>query len=276
VVFALSRSRTIGRDYRRFPTTVGFLPPFGPEGALYARHVVRFSPKTAKIAVLYTLDDDGKDLDAGVKAGLGANRRLLVKELAYDPAASDVASEVAELKASGANTLIALVPADAAVEAVAAAAALGWRPKLYLAGEAAAPATVKRLPQASAAGAMSLVFAKDPSSSAWAADPGAALARQLARRYGGGSASATDSSFVAGLASAYAFVDALEHAGRAPTRARLLAAATHLTEASNPFLLPGISVRTTPAARFPVTQGSLARWQAGRWVPFGGLQPLRP
>ena len=82
VVFAASRSRTIGRDYRRFPTTVGFLPPFGPEGALYARQLVRFNAKGAKIAVLYTLDDDGKDLDAGVKAGLGANRRLLVKELA--------------------------------------------------------------------------------------------------------------------------------------------------------------------------------------------------
>jgi hypothetical protein len=49
-----------------------------------------------------------------------------------------------------------------------------------------------------------------------------------------------------------------------------------MSEASNPFLLPGIRVRTTPTARYPVTQAALARWQGGRWTVFGGLQTLRP
>ena len=42
-----------------------------------------------------------------------------------------------------------------------------------------------------------------------------------------------------GMMAAYAMVDALKHAGKNPTRASLLKAATHLNEA-NPFLLPGL------------------------------------
>ncbi len=275
VVFAAARSRTLGRDFRRFPTTIGYLPPYGPEGALYARHVLRFNPKRAKIAVLYTLDDDGKDFVAGVRSGLGRNRSLLVGDAAYEPDVSDVEAQIADLKASGANTLMLFAPAEIAREAVAAAASLGWRPKLYAGGGASAAGVMRQMPQPSVQGAVSVVFAKDPGSTRWVTDAGAVLARQIVTRYAPG-ASVADSSVVAGLASAYSFVDALERAGENPTRTSLMAAVTHMNEASNPFLLPGIRVRTTPTSRFPVTQAGLARWQGGRWLVVGGLQTLRP
>jgi hypothetical protein len=53
-------------------------------------------------------------------------------------------------------------------------------------------------------------------------------------------------------------------------------AATHLTERTNPFLLPGIVVRTTPSFRFPLVQVKLQRWSRGAWHPFGKLLSLRP
>jgi hypothetical protein len=53
-------------------------------------------------------------------------------------------------------------------------------------------------------------------------------------------------------------------------------AATHLTERGNPFVLPGIVVRTTPTSRFPITQVRLQRWSGGAWHPFGKLISIRP
>jgi hypothetical protein len=52
-------------------------------------------------------------------------------------------------------------------------------------------------------------------------------------------------------------------------------AATHLNERANPFVLPGISVRTTPSNRFPLAQAKLERYHNGRWAYFGPLVSVR-
>jgi branched-chain amino acid transport system substrate-binding protein len=123
--------------------------------------------------------------------------------------------------------------------------------------------------------AITAVVVRDPATSRWATDPGARLAARILARYVP-AAERRDASLVAGLASAYSFVDALKAAGQTPTRESLVRAMTSMREASNPFLLPGIRVRTTPTSRFPITQVGLQRRQGGRWVPFGGLQSARP
>ena len=69
--------------------------------------------------------------------------------------------------------------------------------------------------------------------------------------------------------------DVLKKAGRTLTRDSLLKAATHLTESNNPFLLPGIVLRTSPADYFPMKQATLARFHRGHWVFFGPLVSAR-
>ena len=44
----------------------------------------------------------------------------------------------------------------------------------------------------------------------------------------------------------------------------------------NPFVLPGIVIRTTPSSRFPLTQVKLQRWSARSWHPFGKLLSVKP
>ena len=73
------------------------------------------------------------------------------------------------------------------------------------------------------------------------------------------------------MSSAFTLVDALRHAGKNLTRASVMRAATHLDERNNPFLLPGISVRTSPTDHFPLAQAKLERYHNGRWVYFGSL-----
>ena len=85
-----------------------------------------------------------------------------------------------------------------------------------------------------------------------------------------------DGYYVAGMAAAYTMVDTLRKAGKNLTRQAVMRAATHLNERSNPFVLPGIVVRTTPGFRFPITQVRLQRWSGGSWHPFGKLLSVRP
>ena len=55
----------------------------------------------------------------------------------------------------------------------------------------------------------------------------------------------------------------------------MVQAAIHLKERGNPFVLPGIVVRTTPASRFPVAQAKLERYHHGVWASFGSLVNTR-
>jgi hypothetical protein len=73
------------------------------------------------------------------------------------------------------------------------------------------------------------------------------------------------------MAVAYETIALLERAGAAPTRTRLMALARSIASAGNPFLLPGVAVRTSRTDGFPVQQGRLQRFGKGRWLPFGGL-----
>jgi len=63
----------------------------------------------------------------------------------------------------------------------------------------------------------------------------------------------------------------LRAAGPQPTRGKAMAAARRLSDPANPFLLPGIVVRTGANDGFPVENVVLQRWRDGRWQTFGGL-----
>jgi hypothetical protein len=53
-------------------------------------------------------------------------------------------------------------------------------------------------------------------------------------------------------------------------------AVTHMNETTNPFLVPGVTVHTTPTSRFPISHVLLQRWHKGHFVPLPGLQYAKP
>jgi hypothetical protein len=71
-------------------------------------------------------------------------------------------------------------------------------------------------------------------------------------------------------------VDALKASGKNLTRKGLMNAVTHMNEANNPFLVPGVKVHTTPTFRFPISSVQLQRWHKGHWEPFGGVVSAKP
>ena len=78
------------------------------------------------------------------------------------------------------------------------------------------------------------------------------------------------------MAEAFTMVDALRAAGKNLTRQGLMNAVTHMKEANNPFLVPGVTVKTTPTFRFPIAKVQLQRWHNGHWELFGGVQSAKP
>lgn len=276
-LFVAAGATTFGKDYRQYPWTIGYIPPYSEEGEVYGRYILAHIKKP-KIAVLYQDDDYGRDLVAGLRKSLGGKRNLIVGSVGYDPTSSDVQPQIAQLKATKANVLCVFAFGKFSLQAFNGVSRVGWHPQIFVNDVSAASSLMVAVPQGAANGAISIVFGKDPAAPMWARDKGIKLFQQILRKYGSGISSRDlkDGYFVAGMASAYTMVDTLKRSGKNLTRQSVMRAATHLTEKGNPFLLPGITVRTTPSFRFPVTQVMLQRWDHRAWHPFGKLLSIRP
>jgi branched-chain amino acid transport system substrate-binding protein len=275
-VFSASGATTFGRDYKKYPWTIGYLPPYAEEGEIYAKHILVTNAKKAKVAILYQSDDYGKDLLSGFRKGLGAKARTtIVQTVGYDPTASDVQSQVAQLKASGANTFCVFAFGKFAIQAFQYANKLGWKPKIYVNDVASASSIMQINPQTTAEGAISILWGKDPATPKFKDDAGVKLAAKIIKKYVPGG-NPSDGFLVAGMAEAFSMVDALKASGKNLTRKGLMNAVTHMNEANNPFLVPGVKVHTTPTFRFPISSVQLQRWHKGHWVPFGGVVSAKP
>ncbi len=273
-LFVASGASAWGAEQRKYPWTIGYMPSYRLEGTILARQILKTRPK-AKIAVLYQDDDYGRDLLAGLEKGLGRRARMIVKAVGYYPVGSGLDSQVAELRATKADTFVVIAFAKFSTQALVKASRLGWRPQVYVSAVSSAASLMTAADRAGARavtrGAISIVFGKDPSDPKWAADPAIKLFQAILKKYCCSGADLKNGYYVAGMAAAYTLVDVLKKAGKELTRDAVMNAARSLTEASNPFLLPGIVVRTGPNDGFPIDQVALQRWQDGHWNLISGL-----
>jgi branched-chain amino acid transport system substrate-binding protein len=272
-LFVASGANTWGADYKKYPWTIGYIPSYVLEGEVYAHYVLAHRPK-AKIGVLYQDDPYGHDLLNGLRAGLGKQTGKIVAQVGYDPTAADVTGQVAQVKAAGADTFMIFAFGKFAIQAFVAANKLGWHPQVFV-NAVASSASLMQIADLTGAksvtkGAISIVFFKDPTDPRWKKDKGLALERTILKKYAPGSNS-KDGYYVAGMASAFSLVDALRKAGKNLTRAGIMKAALSLNEKANPFVLPGIRIKTSATDHFPMQQVGLQRWGNGHWTGFGGI-----
>jgi branched-chain amino acid transport system substrate-binding protein len=275
-LFVASGATTFGRDYKQYPWTIGYQPNYRAEGTIYGRYVAKTNPK-ARIGVLYQNDDFGKDLVKGLQNGLGKKAKLIVAKQSYDVTDSNVRPQITKLKARKANTLMLFATPQAAIGAYYAAYAIGWKPKVYVNAVSSASNILGLATAASnkkqTEGSISIVFLKDPTDPHWRKDPGAKLYRSIMKKFKGGNPN--DVYAVYGMSAAHTFVAALKKAGKNPTRASIMRAATSLNVKNDPFLLPGMTVHTSKGDHFPLDQAKLQRYHNGHWVSFGGLFRVR-
>ncbi|MDQ3102581.1 MAG: ABC transporter substrate-binding protein [Actinomycetota bacterium] len=276
-LFVASGATTFGRDHKRYPYTIGFQPSYQAEGWIYGTYLARTKPG-AKIAVLFQNDDYGKDLLAGLRRGIARSKVKIVAAEGYEVTATDVQSQIAKLKASGATTLALFATPKFAIQGYVFANRLGWRP-LSINNAVSSASNIMALASEgntnkAVENSVSIAFLKDPTDPKWRTDTTMKLYRSVLAKYARG-ANAKDAYHVYGMAVAYETVRVLGATGKTPTRAALLAQMRKLNDPSNPFLLPGIAIRTSSTERFPIEQALLQRWSKGSWQTFGGLWGYR-
>ncbi len=277
-LFVGSGLSALALEHKRYPWTMGYLPRFAGEAALYGRYVARTRPR-AKIGVLYEDSEYGQDMFTGLKRGLGSRSTRIKDAETYELSDPDLNAQMARLKASKADTVMIFALPTQTIQAFLAIHKLGWKPRIFVNSVSIDPFVMevvqKNTGKKLVEGAISSQFLKDPTDPALAKDPGVKLYKQILRRYLPG-AKVKEVAHLYGMAVAYTMVDALRRSGAQPTRASLLRAATHLNEPANPFFVKGITVRTGPNDYYPVERTRMLRFHAGRWRQVGrpGHRPL--
>jgi branched-chain amino acid transport system substrate-binding protein len=250
-VFAIFAAAPSVRSYLRgvgVPLLLdGFRPTRRAEGWILGSYLARTRPGVV-VGVLHTADAAGRELLAGLRQGV-ARTRVRVLAAPLDPALG-AEVQAAELQAAGAQALALFVP-----EPEAAAVAVAGLPLLVAADALGA----RRWPE----GTVAIGWVKDPAEPRWRDDEGLRPYRSLLRGRG---AAQTQ-----GMAAAFELVRVLRAAGEEPTRAAVAARAARLIDASNPFLHPGIVVRTGRGDVFPIEQAVVRRVTGGVWRSVGGV-----
>ncbi len=266
-----------GFSAKKYPWTIGFQPDYPGEAKIYGKYIVKNLP-SAKIGVLYQNDSYGKNYFAGLRVGLGAKKANIVSAQPYDVTNPSLVQQILALKAAGADTFVILATPSPTITALATAAKVGWTPANTFINNVSAVSTFIKIAAANGGhvdGAISTGYLVDATVASESNLPGVALGKQILAQYAPSLDPNNQLSFY-GLADAWTMVYGLKNAGKTPTRAGLMNALKHLnpTKAKNPFLYPGVSLKTGVGDNFPLENQILVKWSggaAGGWTPFGGV-----
>ena len=251
-------------DPQRYPWTMGLQPTFYREGVIHAQYILAHKPD-AKIAILHPNDD----IDEGAKGlrdGLGERAdTLIVKELSYEWTDPTIDSQIVTLKASGADTFYNMAYPKTAAQAIRKAADIGWKPLHFLTYiSQSISAVLEPAGLQNSAGIISGIYAKDPADPRWSDDPYTKeFLDWLQKYYPGGKAS--DIFVVLGYDFIQPLIYLLERCGDDLSRENIMQQATSFHEVAFPWLLPGITLNTSPTDHQPIKQMRETRFNGKTW-----------
>jgi branched-chain amino acid transport system substrate-binding protein len=269
-----------GKDYKKYPWTIGWQPDYVAEGRLYGSDINKNHPN-AKIAILYQEDSYGRDYVNGFKSALGTAkvRTQIVREEPWVLGSGPPQSQLIRLRSSGADTLMIFVTPTPTIQAYAVMRALNWRPGNIYVNSVSATDTfmglaVRASNAASVNGSISAQYLKDPASPQFANDATVKQYQALMAKYNP-NGRVTDGLNFYGFAKAHTFVRAMYKAGKNPTRAGLMKALLSFNETS-PFLLPGSRLKSSATDHFIISHQRLMTYNNGAWTGAGPLVDGRP
>jgi len=270
-LFVATGATTFMLDYSKYTYSIGWQPPYQGEARIYAKDILA-NHAGAKIGILYQNDDYGQDYLKGLTDGLGSSASMIVDKESYDVTATSTAAQLVKLKASGADTLFLFTTPGFTIPALVTVTKLGWAPAIYL-NSVSNPEVYMGIAAKNGAAlkhVTSLGYLKDPTDPQWASDAGMQLYKTVIANCT--TCNVNDGFNIYGVAVAYTMVDVLKQAGSNMTRANVVNIATSgLNESNNPFLLPGVVVKTTSSDHFPITQEQVITWNGTGWSSQGGL-----
>jgi branched-chain amino acid transport system substrate-binding protein len=258
-------------DYQHFPWTIGYQPSYRTEAQIYMKYLLAQNPH-AKLAILYQNDDFGKDYVVGAKDGLGAQySSIVVKQVSYETTDATIDSQITELQASGADTLLVAATPKFAAQAIKKVHDLNWHPTFFMTnvsnsvGAVMTPAGVEN-----GIGIITADYRKDPTDPAFKDDPGMIEWRTFMAKYMPG-ADLTDSGYLYGYGVSTVMLQVLKQCDGDFSRANVMKQATNLHNFVAPNLLPGIKANSSPTNYHPIRAMQLEKWDGKTWVRFGDV-----
>jgi branched-chain amino acid transport system substrate-binding protein len=269
-MFVATGATTFMADFSAHPYTIGWQPPYQGEARIYAKDVLA-NHASAKIGVLYQNDDYGQDYLKGLTDGLGSNASMIVDKEPYDVTAADTLTQLAKLKAAGADTVFLFTTPGFTIKSLVIITKLGWEPTIYL-NSVSNPAVYMGIAATNGAAlknVTSVGYIKDPTDPQWSGDEGMKLYKTAIANCT--SCNVNNGFNIYGVAVAYTMADILKQAGSNLTRANVMSIAANNLNETNPFLLPGVTVKTTSSDHYPITQEQVITWSANAWHLQGSL-----
>ena len=269
-LFVLSGA-TKWADPKNFRWTMPGMVAYETEGVVYAKHILRTKPD-AKIAILAQNDDLGRDYVAGFKRALGEKASsMIVAEQTYESTSPTISSQLATLKASGANVLFGVTVGKFTSQLIKGIAELGWKPDLTFMPTSSS--SISFLAPAGLENAIGLISSsnqKDMNDVQWADDAGAKEFFAFMKQHLP-SADLGNSNYAAGYHYATLLVSVLKACKDDFSRENIMRQAASLRDVQLPLLLPGISVTTAEDDYLPFQQLRLRRFDGKSWIGFGEL-----
>ena len=252
-------------DPEHFPWTIGLIPSYYLDGKVHARYILAHKP-SAKIAILHENLDVEKEAVMGLRDGLGdKSGQLIVKELSYESSDATVDSQMVTLKASGADTFYNVSSPKFATQAIRKANELGWKPLHFLAyGSQSIQAVLEPAGLENSIGIISAIFGKDATDPRWKDDPSTKLYLDWLQKYYPGGRAA-DIFIGSGWAFAQSLIYVLKQCGDDLSRENIMRQTTNLHSVALPWLLPGVTLNTSPTDYQPIKQMTETRFNGKSW-----------
>ncbi len=251
-------------DPAHFPWTMGFFATFHAEAAAYARYVLQNKPD-AKIAILTSNDDVGREFLAGVHEILGPRAAtMIVKEATYDLRSSALDAQLQSLKSSGANVFFNFSIGQIATQTIRAAYDLDWHPRQFIPNASLSTAAfLEPAGLEKAKGVISNARSKGWLRAQAASDPTVREFLDWMHQYNP-DANLRDQNNVAGYERAQTLVAVLKACGNDLSRANVMKQASHL-DLQLGMLRPGIRIKTSPTDYQPIKQLFLVQFDGQDW-----------
>ena len=266
----LTTGATKWADPKNFPYTTPGMVAYQTEARIYGRYLKAKSPD-AKIAVLIQNDDFGRDYLEGFKQGLGEGAaKMIVATQTYELTDPTIDSQIANLKASGADAFFMIALGKFASQAIKRVREVDWKLEHFIVPTSSV--SIKGiLAPAGLDNAKGLVTASTTKSVAdpqWANDKGMQTYMAFLKEYMSGH-DPNDSSSVTGYNSAILMTEILRRCGNDLSRDNVMKQYASLKGIKLDMLLPGIEVNVGPDDYRTFKTMYMQRFDGQRWVIFG-------
>ncbi len=254
-------------DETRNPWIIGSMPSFTTEAAIYAEYLKQVKPE-AKVAALYINTDFGENFMAGFRAGIVGTKITIVGTQTCGAADPTVDTQMTNLKASGADTLLIATAPKQGTQAIRFAGESEWKPLTMITFAASSKVSLAPAGVQNMQGIITGQFMKPIESPAYAQDPGVkaydADYDRFKPRFERG-----DTLGQMGYTIGEAAVHVLQ-AMKEPTRQAMMDAARNMDGVRASLLLPGIAMTTKAGVDgFPIESMQLFQFKGDNYQPIG-------